>query len=87
MTGHAATYTVAELRRALDRCSRLSLGQFPTPLQDCPRLSAALGGARILVKREDQTGMAFGGNKVREFEYSLAPAVDEGYDVLLHGAD
>lgn len=30
--------------------------------------------------------MAFGGNKVREFEYSLAPAVDQGYDVLLHGA-
>ena len=30
--------------------------------------------------------MAFGGNKVREFEYSVAPAVEEGYDVLLHGA-
>lgn len=86
MTGRTTTYTAADLRRALDRCSRLSLGHFPTPLQDCPRLSAALGGPRILVKREDQTGMAFGGNKVREFEYSLAPAVDEGYDVLLHGA-
>ncbi len=78
--------TVDELRTRLGRFSRLSLADLPTPLLDCPRLSEALGGPRILVKREDQTGMAFGGNKVREFEYSVAPAVEEGYDVLLHGA-
>ena len=53
---------------------------------DCPRLSEKLEDPRILVKREDQTGLAFGGNKVREFEYSVAPAIDGGYDVLLHGA-
>ena len=78
--------TVDELRTRLGRFSRLSLADLPTPLLDCPRLSEALGGPRILVKREDQTGMAFGGNKVREFEYSVAPAVEKGYDVLLHGA-
>ena len=78
--------TVDELRTRLGRFSRLSLADLPTPLLDCPRLSEALEGPRILVKREDQTGMAFGGNKVREFEYSVAPAVEEGYDVLLHGA-
>ena len=75
-----------ELRARLNRLPRLSLADLPTPLLDCPRLSKALDGPRILVKREDQTGMAFGGNKVREFEYSVAPAVEEGYDVLLHGA-
>ena len=79
-------YSVEEIKQALGRCSRLSLAQLPTPLMDCPRLVELLGGPRILVKREDQTGLAFGGNKVREFEYSVAPAVDEGYDVLLHGA-
>ena len=78
--------TVDELRARLDRLPRLSLADLPTPLLDCPRLSKALDGPRILVKREDQTGMAFGGNKVREFEYSVAPAVEGGYDVLLHGA-
>lgn len=78
--------TPAELRARLDKLPRLSLANLPTPLLDCPRLSEALGGPRLLVKREDLTGMAFGGNKVREFEYSIAPAVEGGYDVLLHGA-
>ncbi len=78
--------TVDELRARLNQFPRLSLADLPTPLLNCPRLSEALGGPRILVKREDQTGLAFGGNKVREFEYSIAPAVEEGYDVLLHGA-
>ena len=80
------TYSTEELRQRLGRFSRLDLAQLPTPLDQCPRLSEALGGPTILVKREDQTGLAFGGNKVREFEYSVAPAVDEGYDILLHGA-
>jgi L-cysteate sulfo-lyase len=79
-------YSIQDLREALGKCSRLSLAELPTPLVDCPRLAEKLGGPRILVKREDQTGLAFGGNKVREFEYSIAPAVDGGYDVLLHGA-
>lgn len=76
----------ADLRARLKSLSRLSLADLPTPLLELPRLSEHLGGPRLLVKREDQTGMAFGGNKVREFEYSVAPAVEEGYDVLLHGA-
>ncbi len=73
-------------RPALERFNRLSLADLPTPLLDCPRLSVELGGPRILIKREDQTGLAFGGNKIREFEYSLAPAVEGNYDILLHGA-
>ena len=60
-------YTREEVRERLARFSKLELGHFPTPLDECPRLSAAVGGPRILIKREDFTGMAFGGNKVREF--------------------
>jgi 1-aminocyclopropane-1-carboxylate deaminase/D-cysteine desulfhydrase-like pyridoxal-dependent ACC family enzyme len=86
MSGSKPVVTPAELRARLDALPRLSLADLPTPLLECPRLSEALGGPRILVKREDLTGLAFGGNKVREFEYSLAPAVRDGYDVLLHGA-
>ena len=86
MSNIKTVVTADELRARLNRLPRLSLADLPTPLLDCPRLSKALDGPRILIKREDQTGMAFGGNKVREFEYSVAPAIEEGYDVLLHGA-
>ena len=86
MSELGAVVTETELRSRLNKFSRLSLADLPTPLLDCPRLSEEVGGASILVKREDQTGMAFGGNKVREFEYSVAPAIDGGYDILLHGA-
>jgi len=79
-------YSVEEVKDALNGCERLALADLPTPLDALPRLSEHLGGPRILVKREDQTGLAFGGNKVREFEYSVAPAVSGKYDVLLHGA-
>ena len=75
-----------ELQQRLSQLPRLSLADLPTPLLECPRLSKALDGPRILVKRDDQTGLAFGGNKVREFEYSVAPAVEGGYDLLLHGS-
>src|SRR5262249_47790066 len=47
------------------------------------RLSEALGGARILVKRDDLTGLAFGGNKTRKLEYLIADAVAQGADVVL----
>ena len=80
------TYTVQELKDRLAKFSRLQLADLPTPLDHCPRLTEALDGPTIWVKREDQTGLAMGGNKAREFEYSVAPAVDENYDVLLHGA-
>ena len=78
--------SAADLRRRLDGLPRLELAALPTPLQELPRLSKALGGPRLLVKREDLTGMAMGGNKIREFEYQIAQAVEGGYDVLLHGA-
>ena len=80
------TYTTEEVRQHLDRLPRLRLAALPTPLQEMARLSSEAGGPRLLIKREDLTGLAMGGNKIREFEYSLAPAVEGGYDVLLHGA-
>jgi 1-aminocyclopropane-1-carboxylate deaminase/D-cysteine desulfhydrase-like pyridoxal-dependent ACC family enzyme len=80
------TYTSRQLRERLDRLPRLRLAALPTPLDDLPRLSAAIGGPRILMKREDLTGLALGGNKIREFEYSIAQAVEAGCDVLVHGA-
>jgi len=67
----------------LDVLPRVPLGFFPTPLEDLPRLSAALGGPRILVKRDDQTGLAGGGNKTRKLEFSVGEAIRQGADTLI----
>jgi L-cysteate sulfo-lyase len=60
-----------------------SLGFFPTPLIELPRLSRALGGPAIHMKRDDQTGLALGGNKTRKLEYLLGDALGKGSDTIL----
>ena len=62
---------------------RLSLARLPTPLEPLDRLSALLGGPRIWVKRDDLTGCATTGNKVRKLEFTLARARAEGADTLI----
>jgi D-cysteine desulfhydrase family pyridoxal phosphate-dependent enzyme len=52
-------------------------------VEDAPRLSSALGGPRILIKRDDLTGLALGGNKVRKLEFLLADALAQGADTVL----
>lgn len=59
------------------RLPRLHLAHLPTPIEELPRLSDALGGPRIWVKRDDQTGLAFGGNKARKLEFLMAEAQAE----------
>jgi D-cysteine desulfhydrase family pyridoxal phosphate-dependent enzyme len=66
-----------------DRLPRVRLGHLPTPLHELPRLSKALGGPRIFVKRDDQTGLAAGGNKTRKLEFSVAEALRRGADTLV----
>lgn len=61
----------------------LRLAHLPTPLEPLPRLSKALGGPFIWAKRDDATGLALGGNKVRKLEYLLADAVARGCDMVL----
>ena len=67
----------------MEKMPRVRLAALPTPLEEAPRLRAALGGPRILVKRDDQTGLAFGGNKTRKLEYLMADALRQGADVVL----
>jgi D-cysteine desulfhydrase family pyridoxal phosphate-dependent enzyme len=71
------------LDRALSK--PLGLAVVPTPLDEAPRLTAALGGPRILVKRDDLTGLALGGNKARKLELLGAEALAEDADVLVTG--
>ena len=67
----------------LGRLPRVKIGTLPTPLEEAPRLSAALGGPRILFKRDDLTGLAFGGNKVRKLEFYIADALQQGADIVI----
>jgi D-cysteine desulfhydrase family pyridoxal phosphate-dependent enzyme len=62
----------------LDRFPRVALGHLPTPLEPLTRLTAALGGPRLWVKRDDVLGPGTGGNKTRKLEYLFGAALAEG---------
>src|SRR5437016_6738661 len=74
-----------EDRRRLMNISRLHFAHLPTPIEALPRLSETLGGSRLLIKRDDQTGLAFGGNKTRKLEFLVAEARDQGAKTLISG--
>ncbi|HEY0209887.1 D-cysteine desulfhydrase [Acerihabitans sp.] len=67
----------------LARFPRVTLGQFPTPLEALPNLSRYLGGPTLYIKRDDNTGLASGGNKTRKLEFLLADAVRQQADVVI----
>lgn len=74
-------------QRELEMFPRVQLAHLSTPLEYCPRLSEALGGVEIYVKRDDCTGLASGGNKARKLEWLMAEAIEAGADyVMTQGA-
>lgn len=71
----------------LSHFPRVRLAHTPTPLEAMPRLAGALGGPALLIKRDDCTGLAFGGNKARQLEYYFGEAMDRNADtVIITGA-
>ncbi len=62
---------------------RLTFAHLPTPVEPLPRLSSVLGGPQLWIKRDDQTGLAFGGNKARKLEFLLAEAKAHGARTLI----
>jgi D-cysteine desulfhydrase family pyridoxal phosphate-dependent enzyme len=62
---------------------RLRFAHLPTSIETLPRLSAILGGPPLLVKRDDQTGLALGGNKTRKLEFLLAEAQAHGARTII----
>jgi len=62
---------------------RVRLSSLPTPFEEVPRFSEALGGPRIFVKRDDATSLALGGNKARKLEFLLGEALEEGCDTII----
>ena len=77
----------AQLEEALARLPRIQLASVrPTPLEPMARLSEQLGGPDLYIKRDDLTGLGFGGNKTRMLEFSLAHARSIGADTIVTGA-
>jgi D-cysteine desulfhydrase family pyridoxal phosphate-dependent enzyme len=74
---------MAALLDALDGIARQPLAHLPTPLEPLGRLGAALGGPRLLVKRDDCTGLGLGGNKTRKLEFLMAEALAGGADTVI----
>lgn len=64
---------------------RVHFAHLPTRIEELPRLTEHLKGPRILVKRDDQTGLAFGGNKTRKLEFLIAEALEQGAKTLITG--
>ncbi len=78
--------TTEQLRARSAHLPRVPLAHLPTPLEESPRFSCILGGPRIWLKRDDCTGLYFGGNKTRHNEFLLAEALQRKADVLVWGA-
>ena len=67
----------------LAKFPRIRITHGPTALEPMHRLTAALGGPNLWIKRDDCTGLATGGNKTRKLEYLVADAVQHGADTLI----
>lgn len=84
------TMSRAELRERLAMRPRVNLAHLPTPLDQASRFREALkskaGVPDIWIKRDDMTGLAFGGNKTRQLEFVLADMLKQGADILVAGA-
>jgi len=67
----------------LAKFPRLRITHGPTPLEPMKRLTEALGGPNLWIKRDDCTGLASGGNKTRKLEYLMAEALALGADTVI----
>ena len=67
----------------IEKLPRFPLAQLPTPIEKLPRHSRELGGPELVIKRDDQTGLALGGNKARKLEFLVGDALAQGADTLV----
>ena len=67
----------------IEALARFPLAQLPTPIEELKSLSRELDGPELLIKRDDQTGLALGGNKTRKLEFLVGQALEQGADTLV----
>ena len=82
--------TKNQIQMALENLPRFKLSHLNTPLETLERLKQGLSERgistpdRILIKREDATGLAFGGNKGRHFEFEMGHILEGGFDTVIN---
>ncbi len=81
--GPMKTWTFSDIERLIARFPRVELIHLPTPLRKLANVSADLGGPEIYIKRDDLTGMAFGGNKSRKLEFIVPDMLAKKADVVV----
>ncbi|NOR12674.1 MAG: pyridoxal-phosphate dependent enzyme, partial [Candidatus Aminicenantes bacterium] len=77
------TYSLSDFRDKIQAFPRVDLIHLPTPIQKLENLSKELGGPDIYMKRDDLTGLAFGGNKSRKLEFIIPDVLEKGADVII----
>ena len=82
-----AAMSPQQIRERIGTLPRLDIALKQTPLEESRNLTRVLGGPRIFVKRDDLTGVALGGNKLRNLEFRLAHAMKDEPDTVIVGLD
>ncbi len=78
-----ASRFVAGIKEKIHKFPKKDLIHLPTPFMKLENLSKELGGPNIYVKRDDLTGLAFGGNKSRKLEYIIQDILDKKADTVI----
>lgn len=78
-----AVFTIPEIKKSINSFPKKNLIPLPTSLRKLENLSQELGGPEIFIKRDDLTGLAFGGNKSRKLEFIIQDVLDKKADVII----
>lgn len=78
-----AAYSLEDIKKKIQKFPKRSLIHLPTPLIKLENLSKKLDGPNIYIKRDDMTGLAFGGNKSRKLEYIMQDVLDKKADTIV----
>ena len=75
--------SIPEIKKRIEKYPKKQLIHLPTPFQKLENLTQLLQGPEIYIKRDDLTGLAFGGNKSRKLEFIIHDALDKKADVII----
>jgi len=75
--------SIAEVKKRIDKFPRKTLIHLPTPFQKLENLSQMPGSPEVFIKRDDLTGLAFGGNKSRKLEFIISDVLDKKAEVII----
>ena len=78
-----ASYSIPEIEKKIQKFPKKDLIHLPTPFKKLENLTKELGGPNIYIKRDDMTGLAFGGNKSRKLEFIMQDVLDKKADAII----